>query len=186
MANRLKKIVWIISLFSILFLPTIAQGEQKCSDGTTTQFIPCACLVGNAEKCGLTEFAQLFANLYSFGLKYLGALALLLFVIGGIMFMVAGGNQERVTRARHILVGTTIGLMIVLGSYLIVDQFQKMLGVDSKYGLPGSQPSKTECETRYGLSGGICQDTCQEGWTVYPKLCGHNSTQSCCIPPVTP
>jgi len=148
MPNNSKKIISVLVFLLFLSLPFIVQGAES--------FIPDECLTDNASKCGLIEFVQLFANFYKFTLKYLGALALLLFVIGGIMYMVSGGNQEHITRARNILVGTTIGLLIVLGSYLIVDEFQKILGVDDSYRLPNSQSTKTECEINYGAAGGRC------------------------------
>lgn len=178
MLNNGKKIISVFVFLLFLTLPNIARAAES--------IIPPECLTNTATNCGLIEFAQLFANFYTFTLKYLGALALLLFVIGGIMFMTSGGNQERITRARHILVGTTIGIFIVLGSYLIVDQFQKMLGVEDSYRLPNSQSTKTLCESNFGAAGGECRDVCPEDWTSYPNNCGHNSNQECCIPPTNP
>jgi len=128
MEIKLKKILGKIWLVGLLLFPLISNAQ-------TSAFIPQDCLNGNAEKCDLIDLLQLFANLYSFGVKYLGALALLLFVIGGVMFMTSGGNQERVKRAKDILIGTSIGLAIVLGSYVIIFTIQKTIGIVEQYQL---------------------------------------------------
>lgn len=178
-------------LIMVLLAPRLVSAAT-CSDGTESQFIPCECLVGNAENCGLNSLVQLFANLYSFSLKYLGALALLLFIIGGIMFLTSGGNPERVTRARNVLVGTTIGLMIVLGSYVIVLQVQKIIGVRGTYQL---EPSASNTEACQAIGGEcvICLDStgheiaCTEPnqyssvCTFTPGLCPGGTEQMCCV-----
>lgn len=49
-----------------------------------------------------------------------GSLALLAFVVGGVMMLVSAGNREWVERGRKTLTGAVIGLIIVFASYTIV------------------------------------------------------------------
>lgn len=52
-----------------------------------------------------------------------GALALLMFVYGGIMWMTSGGSEERVKSAKNILKNSVIGLLLIFFSYTIVTIF---------------------------------------------------------------
>jgi len=52
-------------------------------------------------------------------LSLLGAIFLILIIYGGITWMTAGGNEDRVARARKILTTAVIGLIIVLAAYAI-------------------------------------------------------------------
>lgn len=50
---------------------------------------------------------------------FVGALALLMFVYGGVMWMTAG-DSKRVDTAKEILKNSTIGLLLIFFSYSIV------------------------------------------------------------------
>ncbi|MDO8617372.1 MAG: pilin [Candidatus Uhrbacteria bacterium] len=52
-----------------------------------------------------------------------GALALLMFIYGGILWMTSGGSETQVKRARGILINSTIGLLIIFFSYTIISLF---------------------------------------------------------------
>jgi len=52
-----------------------------------------------------------------------GALALLMFIYGGITWMTAGGSQERVTSAKNILKNSFIGILLIFFSYTIISIF---------------------------------------------------------------
>ena len=49
----------------------------------------------------------------------LGTIFLLLIIYGGTLWMTAAGNEEQVTKAKKILSSATIGLFIVVLSYVI-------------------------------------------------------------------
>lgn len=53
-------------------------------------------------------------------LGLIGALALLMFVWGGVLWVSAGGNDKRVAQATTILKNSFIGLLIIMFSYTIV------------------------------------------------------------------
>lgn len=50
-------------------------------------------------------------------LLFLGTVTLVLFIVAGFMWLTAAGNEERVTKAKDIMKGAVIGLVIVFGSY---------------------------------------------------------------------
>ncbi len=49
----------------------------------------------------------------------LGVIFLLLMIYSGILWMTSGGVTEQVTKAKHILVNSTIGLIIIILAYAI-------------------------------------------------------------------
>lgn len=49
-----------------------------------------------------------------------GILAVVMIVISGLMFATAGGNQERTTKARTMLIYSVIGLVIVASAWTVI------------------------------------------------------------------
>ncbi|MBU1132636.1 hypothetical protein KKC32_05340 [Patescibacteria group bacterium] len=64
--------------------------------------------------CNLTAVEQLIANAAQIILGISGSLALLFFVIGGIMYIASGGNPGKIQKATDILAKATLGLGIIL------------------------------------------------------------------------
>ena len=50
----------------------------------------------------------------------IGAIALALYIWAGITWMTAQGNQEKLTKAKQILLWTSLGLVVILSSYILV------------------------------------------------------------------
>lgn len=62
-------------------------------------------------------------------LSFLGVFLVGFIVYGGYMWMFSGGNQERVDKARKILINSVIGAVIVLMAFAISQFVFKSLGV---------------------------------------------------------
>jgi hypothetical protein len=60
-------------------------------------------------------------------LGIVGALALLMFVWGGLLWMTSAGNSEQVKKGRDTLVWAAIGLLIIFASYTLVTTIFKSL-----------------------------------------------------------
>lgn len=58
-------------------------------------------------------------SLISQALGFVGIIFLVLMIAGGLMWMTAGGNEERVTKAKNLIKGAVIGLIIVFSSFYI-------------------------------------------------------------------
>lgn len=50
-------------------------------------------------------------------LQLLGLMSLLLIFYAGFIWMMARGNEDEVKKAKDIIIGTTIGLLVILASY---------------------------------------------------------------------
>ena len=60
-------------------------------------------------------------------LGLVGSIALLFLIIAGVMYMTAGGSEEKITTAKRILTGAIIGLGIVLLAYSLLAEINKIL-----------------------------------------------------------
>ncbi len=60
------------------------------------------------------------ASIVNIFLGFTGMIAVVIIFLGGIMWMIAGGNEEKLIYAKGVLVSGVIGLIIVLSSWAIV------------------------------------------------------------------
>jgi hypothetical protein len=63
-------------------------------------------------------------------LGIVGALALAMFIYGGVIFLISGGSSEKIGQARKIIVAAVVGLIIVFASYIIIQFVLKSLGLN--------------------------------------------------------
>jgi len=63
--------------------------------------------------------ATKLGDMIGFVLSFIGVLFLLLTIYGGINWMTAGGNEQKVEKAKTIIINAIIGLLIVLSAYTI-------------------------------------------------------------------
>ena len=78
---------------------------------------------------GKTEFNQagfkspenILAKIIKLSLQAVGVATLGLYIYGGALYMVSGGNAEQQGKAIKILVWTTLGVVVIAGSYMFVN-----------------------------------------------------------------
>lgn len=64
---------------------------------------------------------NIIGNIVSAILGILGSITLLMFVLGGVMWLTSVGNDTRLKKARDTLVWATLGLFVIFSSYLILN-----------------------------------------------------------------
>ena len=79
--------------------------------------------------CTLNDFVGLFSNYFVLILSFVGSLALIMFIYGGVVMVISSGNSEKVTQGKQILISAVIGILIVFSSYMIIQFALKSLGV---------------------------------------------------------
>jgi hypothetical protein len=117
--NKNKNNLWLA--FSFLFLFLLAGifvfSFHSCHAGpydyTTLEPIPGT---GNT---GADLKAYLEA-IYKFAIWTVGIAAILMLTIGGFMYMVSAGNTSKAETAKKVITDAILGLVIVLGAYLIL------------------------------------------------------------------
>jgi len=77
----------------------------------------CAC----CQRCTICNFVNVFLNVARVGLGFLGIISLLMFMIGGIIWITASGNSDRINKGKSILTGTITGIIIVLVAWVLIN-----------------------------------------------------------------
>jgi len=78
---------------------------------------------------GAVSPTQLIGKAIKTVLGILGAIALLIFVYGGFVWMTSGGSPEKIKTARMTLVWAVLGMAVIFLSYAAVDFVLKAFGV---------------------------------------------------------
>lgn len=68
---------------------------------------------------GDADVKDIVNNIIGVILGFLGLIAVVLILIGGFMWMTAGGNEDRVATGRKYIINGVIGLIIILAAYAI-------------------------------------------------------------------
>lgn len=95
---------------------------------------------------GSTDLRVILGRMVNKVLGVLGALALLVFVVGGAMWLTSGGNAEKVKNGSMAMLWAIIGLFIIFSSYAILNLVIKGLFV-ADTGTSTSVPVKGWCLT---------------------------------------
>ena len=61
----------------------------------------------------------IIGTVIQFILGFVGIVFMLLVLYGGFSWMFAQGNEEKVTKARNLIIHSAVGLVITLSGYLI-------------------------------------------------------------------
>jgi len=67
-----------------------------------------------------TDLKTTITNVVQWALGFLALIAVIMIIIGGFMWMTAGGNEERVEKAKKMISAAVIGLIIILLAWAIV------------------------------------------------------------------
>lgn len=68
----------------------------------------------------LNDVMVMVVNISDIVLGLVGALTLLMFVVGGITYLTSAGSADKVKSATKTIIASVVGLVIVFGSYLII------------------------------------------------------------------
>ncbi|MFA6215827.1 MAG: hypothetical protein WC768_04640 [Patescibacteria group bacterium] len=157
-----KKIITgsLITIFSLSLLLSLATPVLAENSWLTTIGIPDGQLVpkdctGAAtgtdinQTCGTAAIFQTIVNFSKLILALTGSGALLMFFYGGVLWIIAGGSPERIQKGKTAMAAAAIGIVIILGAFLMVNFTITALGgkttVSEVLGQPlGEEPSGTK------------------------------------------
>uniref|UniRef100_A0A831Z165 Uncharacterized protein n=1 Tax=candidate division WWE3 bacterium TaxID=2053526 RepID=A0A831Z165_UNCKA len=83
------------------------------------------------ETCSTEEIIGIFCiigRLINYLLAIVGAISLVMFVVGGLQYMISGGDEKALTTAKATLTYAVLGLFIVLLSSVIVSTVLSAIG----------------------------------------------------------
>ncbi len=116
----IKKYFLILIIFVLLLMPfsvllavelePVGSLKDNCPNGQT-------CL---KNPLGVENVQDLIGQVINAILGVVGSLALLMFVYGGLTWMTAAGNEEKIKKGKGILMWATIGLVVIFTSYAVL------------------------------------------------------------------
>lgn len=100
----------------------LAWANLACAGYITGPLVPCS------DNCTVCDFWHLASNIINFITFNLALpIAALMFIVAGAFFLIAGGREDMVDKARTIFTNTFIGLVIIFSSWLLVDTLLKTI-----------------------------------------------------------
>lgn len=97
---------WVESILGRPFIP------KECTQSGTPQ---------NVNACGLDAALQIIINSSKLIVAFAGSAALLMFVYGGTLWIIAAGSPEKIEKGKTAMASAVIGIAIILGAWLIVN-----------------------------------------------------------------
>lgn len=157
--QRLFAIFGGLLVFSFLFLhftPLLAQGLYNPGGWNCTQISSntwsCSgacngnkitdCRVGwlnnnpNCACCGdcqLDDALRVWVNIAKIILRFMGVIALVVLIYGGIMWITSGGSPEKIKTGKSAIGGAVAGILVIVFAYVLVYNLMTILGVQSQY-----------------------------------------------------
>ncbi|MBU0597986.1 pilin [Patescibacteria group bacterium] len=69
---------------------------------------------------GTADLESTIVNVVQWVLGFLGLVAVIFILYGGFIWLTSGGNEEKVAKAKKIISGAVVGLIIILLAWAIV------------------------------------------------------------------
>ena len=121
------KIILFSYLMALLIMPFMAltvNAGDLADDGDNALITPAS---NTQTKTSLenplgsvTSISQLYGRIIYAFLGLSGAVALVMFILGGFSWMTAGGNEEKVKKGRDTLIWASLGLVVIFSSYAVL------------------------------------------------------------------
>lgn len=182
----MKRIAFLLIIFTLTFLPgttsaynsNICKSSSGCTESEVGVFmagVSQGC--GNLGDCTLDDIMMLFINTGNYVVGIIGAVVLLMYVVGGFYWLASAGRKEWVDKGKKYMTISTAGLLIVMFSYLGIyalkgtlqygnvymsdtDNYVACSGIDT-YGLP--------CDLNSTCTVNGCESLCRQNHPSYTQ-----------------
>lgn len=119
MTQRVKQAIGLVGTLGLALAissPVLAQVQTGNTLNTNDLGVD---VVGSSVKLGGGDVRQTAARIINVALGFLGIIAVVIVLIGGFKYMVAGGAEDKTAEARKLIVSGIIGLAIILSAWAI-------------------------------------------------------------------
>lgn len=127
MQEKHKKLVCGLIIFSLCFAIVVLSigaasaygidGQEKISEALDKQIQWAKDPQGNTWQ--KVDLPTMIGTIIYFILGFLGIGALVLMIAAGVMWMTAGGNEETAAKAKGLIKGAVIGIIVILAAYTL-------------------------------------------------------------------
>ncbi len=117
--NKITKMFLSAAMFAFLVVPALSVSNNMALAQDIDSRYGMSDVEGELDgRLGQTEDPKiLITRFINLALTFLGLIAVVIILIGGFKWMTSGGNEEKTTSARKLLVAGVVGLVIVLASW---------------------------------------------------------------------
>lgn len=115
MTSRMKKLVGFAATAAIVAgtaLPAVTFAQLTENDLGVNA-------ISNDIKLGSGDVRETAARIINVALGFLGIIAVVIVLVGGFKYMISGGNEEKTSEAKNLIVSGIIGLAIILSAWAI-------------------------------------------------------------------
>lgn len=77
-------------------------------------------LIGGEPSCSLCDLLTLIDNVVKFTTQIAVLLVVIFIIWGAFLILTSAGDTKRVASGRKIITGTVVGLIIILGAWIII------------------------------------------------------------------
>lgn len=180
----MKRLLLILFFLAIALTPgtsfayssNICQNTSGCTEievGPFMEGISQGC--GNLGDCTLKDIMTVFVNVGNFVVGIIGAVVLMMYVVGGFYWLTSAGSSERVSTGKKYMSISTIGLLIVMFSYIGIITLKGVLetgeilneDLQGYYACSGPETANLPCALNSTCvdDGYTCKSECQQ---TYP------------------
>ncbi|MDD5693328.1 MAG: pilin [Patescibacteria group bacterium] len=121
MLAKIKRYHSVVTLF--ILGSVVVPGLAKAGGDVPTPDVTVPSTEGSID--AVKQFIQKAAN---WALIITGAIAILLVIYGGIMYMLSAGDEKRAAKGKQIILYTLIGVAVIVGAYFIITLVMNFLG----------------------------------------------------------
>lgn len=109
-----------------LLVPVVALGAFDSGAGFGDSMTNAEGISGDA---GLTNksFTQIITSIINWVMTILAVLAVLMFIIAGVMYVTAQGDEEVIKKAKKLITYAIMGVVIALIGFLLVQTIQALV-----------------------------------------------------------
>jgi len=138
-------------LISLIFIPSFVfaepTAEVQVTDPESVKLVnPIINPADPSNPAGITDLTLIVGGILKQALGILGSLALLVFIYGGFMWVIAAGNAENVKKGTDAMQWAVIGICIIFSSYAIIDLIFQGIGAGiSKTASYEKKPGQVWC-----------------------------------------
>lgn len=121
--TALVGIFFMAAIFAVpeakAFTPCPPGIPEPCEQTTVTASSDQFGLENAAPNSIKKDYTTVTADLIQAVLGMVGVVFLLLIIWGGFSWMTSGGNEQKITAAKQVIIGAVVGLVIIMAAYAI-------------------------------------------------------------------
>ena len=104
----------LVSIGTVFVLPTVVYGISSIQTGANSAH-------GDGQPIALFGDSGIFSQISNTLLFVVGALSVVMLIVGGIRYVISGGNTASVTAAKNTVLYAIVGLVVSLLAYASIN-----------------------------------------------------------------